>query len=128
MTAKVALKATTGLDIEVSDFLNAVKDGLSEELVGRTLDEDTLLRVVSGVEDAGADMQRDTRASYEALKKFMDKEEMNGREYDGYVDFRDMMQSVTDGNGGMVWVRNENVRKWLDSLSLSSVVAPQQAR
>ncbi|CAM9841435.1 unnamed protein product [Scytosiphon promiscuus] len=116
VTAKVALKATTGLGVEVSDFLNAVKDGLFEELVAHALDEDALHRVISGDEDAGTDMQRDARASYEALNKFMDKQEMKGHTLDDYVDFRDKMQRVTDGKGGMVWVKNENVNRWLSSL------------
>ncbi|CAN0111719.1 unnamed protein product [Ectocarpus sp. 13 AM-2016] len=117
VTAKVALKATTGLDVNTSDFLRDMKDGLVDQLVDRTLDEDMLLRVLSGEEDVGADMQKDTRASYEALKKFMDKEQVdrlkNARDGDGYVDFRDKMKRVSDGRGGMVWIRNENVQRWL---------------
>ncbi|CAN0002519.1 unnamed protein product, partial [Ectocarpus fasciculatus] len=65
VTAKVALKATTGLEVDISDFLKDVKDGLIEELVDRALDEDALLRVISGEEDIGAGMQQDARASYE---------------------------------------------------------------
>ncbi|CAN0222086.1 unnamed protein product, partial [Ectocarpus fasciculatus] len=118
VTAKVALNATTGLNVDISDFLKDVKDGLVEELVDRTLDEEALLRAVSGDDDIGADLQRDTRASYEAVKMFMDKEQIdrvkNARDGDGYIDFRDEMKRVTDGRGGMVWVRNENVQKWLD--------------
>lgn len=121
MTAKVALKATTGLEVEASDFLNAVKDGVFEELVDGALDEDALLRVASGEEDVGADAQRDARVSFAFLKAFMDKEKLNrrknGKDGDGYVDFRDKMQRVTDGKGGMVWVKTENVPKWLHSIS-----------
>ncbi|CAM9221130.1 unnamed protein product [Ectocarpus fasciculatus] len=124
VTAKVALNATTGLNVDISDFLKDVKDGLVEELIDRTLDEEALLRAVSGDNDIGGDLQRDTRASYEALKKFMDKEQIervkNARDGDGYVDFRDKMKRVTDGRGGMVWVRNENVQQWLDSNSFAA--------
>ncbi|CAN0337971.1 unnamed protein product, partial [Ectocarpus sp. 8 AP-2014] len=92
VTAKVALNATTGLNVDISDFLKDVKDGLVEELVDRTLDEDALLRAVSGEDDVGADLQKVTRASYEALKRFMDKEQVNrvtnARDGDGYIDFR----------------------------------------
>ncbi|CAM9785732.1 unnamed protein product [Ectocarpus sp. 13 AM-2016] len=123
--AKVALKTTTGLDMDMSDFLKDVKDGLVEELVDRTVNEDALLRVISGEEDVGADMQHDTRASFEAVKKFMEKEELNRRRTvrgdDGYIDFRDEMTRVTDGKGGMEWVRNKNIQKWLD---LHSITAP----
>ncbi|CAN0283564.1 unnamed protein product [Ectocarpus sp. 12 AP-2014] len=124
VTAKVALNATTGLNVDISDFLKDVKDGLVEELVDRTLDEEALLRAVLGDDNIGADLQRDTRASYEALKKFMDKEQIervkNARDGDGYVDFRDEMKRVTDGRGGLVWVRNENVKKWLNSRSIAA--------
>ncbi|CAM9376460.1 unnamed protein product [Laminaria digitata] len=117
VTAKVALKAATGLDVEVSGFLNDVKSGVFEELVERSLDEDALLRVVSGEEAAGADMQRDARASYEEIMHFMEKEQLDrrktARDGDGYIDFRDSMERVPDGT----WVRNENVQKWKDSHS-----------
>ncbi|CAN0376402.1 unnamed protein product, partial [Ectocarpus sp. 8 AP-2014] len=101
VTAKVALKASSGLDVDLSDFLKDVKDGLVDELVDRTLDEDALLRVLSGDEDVSADMQTEARASYEALNKFMDKEQLDRRKNagdgDGYVDFRDKMKCVADG-------------------------------
>lgn len=119
MTAKVALKATSGLDVDLSNFLKDVQDGFVDELVDQTLDEDTLLRVVSGEEDAGFNMRKETRASYEALRGFMGKLERrkDARDGDGYVDFRDNMQRLSDGRGGEVWVRNENVQRWLDSHS-----------
>ncbi|CAB1115503.1 unnamed protein product [Ectocarpus sp. CCAP 1310/34] len=124
VTAKVALNATTGLNVDISDFLKDVKDGLVEELVDRTLDEDALLRAVLGEDSIGADMQRDTRASYEALKVFMENEERrrrkNARDGDGYIDFREEMKRVTNGRGGMVWVRNDNVQKWLESRSTAA--------
>ncbi|CAN0153198.1 unnamed protein product, partial [Ectocarpus sp. 12 AP-2014] len=103
VTAKVALKATSALDVDISDFLKTMKDGLVDELADRTLDEDALLRVVKGEEDIGADMQRVTQASYEALKKFMEKAERsrrkNAKDGDGYIDFRDRMTRVRDGRG-----------------------------
>ncbi|CAM9442278.1 unnamed protein product [Ectocarpus sp. 13 AM-2016] len=124
VTAKVALSATAGLNVNISEFLKDVKDGLVDELVDRSLDEEALFRIVSGEEHVDADMQKDTRASYEALKKLMDKEQVgrlkNARDGDGYIDFRDKMKRVPDGRGGMVWVRNENVQRWLDSHSNNS--------
>ncbi|CBJ26200.1 LRR-GTPase of the ROCO family [Ectocarpus siliculosus] len=119
VTAKVAIKATSGLDVDLSDFLKDVNDGLVDELVDRMLDEDELRRVVSGEEDVGTDMQKQTRASYEALTELMGKLERrkDARDGDGYVDFRENMQRLSDGRGGEVWVRNENVQKWLDSHS-----------
>ncbi|CAM9834458.1 unnamed protein product [Ectocarpus sp. 4 AP-2014] len=124
VTAKVALNATTGMNVDISDFLKDVKDGLVEELVDPALDEEALLHAVLGDDNIGADLKRNTRASYEALKKFMDKEQIervkNARDGDGYIDFRDQMKRVSDGKGGMVWVRNENVQKWLDSRSIAA--------
>eukprot|EP00752_Nemacystus_decipiens_P012229 g10841.t1 len=119
VTAKVALKASAGLDVDISEFLQAVKEGGVEEIADRTLDEEALSRVVSGEEVAGADMQRDTRASYEALKDFMEREDRkrrkNAKDDDGYIDFSERMQRLSDGKGGMVWVRTENVQRWRDS-------------
>ncbi|CBJ33700.1 LRR-GTPase of the ROCO family, putative pseudogene [Ectocarpus siliculosus] len=110
VTAKVALNATTGLNVDISDFLKDLKNGLVEELVDRTLDEDALLHAVLGEDSIGADLQRDTRASYEALKVFMENEERR----------REEMKRHSDGRGGMVWVRNDNVQKWLDSHSTAA--------
>ncbi|CAM9482299.1 unnamed protein product, partial [Ectocarpus sp. 13 AM-2016] len=127
VTAKVALNAVTGLNVDVSGFLKDVQDGLVDEVVDRTLDEDALFRAVSGDGAIGTDLQRDTRASYEALKVFMDREERkrrkNARDGDGYIDFRDEMKLLPDGRGGEVWIRNENVQKWLDS---NSIPAPSR--
>ncbi|CAN0503435.1 unnamed protein product, partial [Ectocarpus sp. 12 AP-2014] len=101
VTAKVALNVTTGLSVDIWGFLKDVKGGLVEELVDRTLDEDALLRAVLGDDSIGADLQRDTRASYEALKVFMENEERrrrkNARDGDGYIESREEMKCVTDG-------------------------------
>lgn len=115
VTAKIALKVATGLDVGVSTFLDGVREGVFEELVERTLDEDALRRVVSGEEDVGAGMEKDAKASYEVLKEFIHEEEAKTRNSVDYVDFRDEMRRVGDGKGGMVWVRNENVLKWEES-------------
>ena len=127
VTARVALHAATGLKLEDTVFLQAVSAGLAEELVDRTLDEEVLSRFVSGQEVATADMQdmqRHARASYKILKEFMEEKELQRRgtakEGDSYIDFRESMQRVEDGKGGMVWVRTENVQTWRDSLSSAS--------
>lgn len=121
MTAKVVLRAVTGVDVSVlSGFLQDIKAELVEELVDRTLDEDALLRVASGGEGAGPDIQRETRASYAAITEFMTKEEARrrkkARDGDGYIDFRDSMEQVHDERGRLVWVRTENVQRWKDLL------------
>eukprot|EP00903_Cladosiphon_okamuranus_P010532 g9962.t1 len=77
VTAKVALRAVAGVDVSgfSEGFLQEFKTGLAEELIDGTLDEDELLRVLSGDEEVGADMQQRTRTSYEAIKQFMTAEE-----------------------------------------------------
>lgn len=123
VTARVALKAATGLTLDDTVFLEAVSNGLAEELVDRILDEEVLSSFVSGEEVASADMrdmQRDARASYEILKEFMKEKELERRGNAGYKDFRESMQRVEDENGGIVWVRNENVQIWRDSLSAAA--------
>lgn len=115
--AKVAFKAVSGLDMDVSPFLNAVKGGIGEALADRVLDEEVLRQVVLGKEVASTSMQVASKESYEALKTFMDEERRNkdARAGDGYVDFTNEMERVADGKGGMVWVSNGNVQSWLDS-------------
>lgn len=102
------------MDVDTSGFLEAFKNGLVEEVADSILDERALFRVVSGEEDADTGMREHVRASYEALKKFMDKETQSRlKSSDGgdvYVEIREKMERVSDGKGGMVWVRSENVR------------------
>ncbi|CAN0010701.1 unnamed protein product [Ectocarpus sp. 12 AP-2014] len=99
VTAKVAIKATSGLFVDLSDFLKDVNDGLVDELVDGMLDEGELRRVVSGEEDVGTDMQKQTRYSYEALTEFVAKLKRckDARDGDGYVDFRENMLRLSDG-------------------------------
>lgn len=122
MTAKVALKAVAGVDFPgLSGFLHDVKEGLVEELGDRTLDENVLLRIASGDEGARPDMQRVTRASYQAIKVFMEQEERKRRQNPSdCVDFRSSMERVHDGDGELVWVRTENVQKWKDMLPMAA--------
>eukprot|EP00752_Nemacystus_decipiens_P018192 g16322.t1 len=75
VAARVALRATSGVDVELSGFLQAVRDEVIEEVIDRTLDEDALFRVVSGEGGGGPDVHQDARTSYEALKNFMAQEE-----------------------------------------------------
>lgn len=122
MTVQVALKTVAGVDVSglSEGFLQEFKTGLVEELVDRSLDEDALLRILSDDGDVGADVQRETRASYAAITEFMKREEAKRRKTvrdgDGYIDFRDSMEQVHDEKGGLVWVRTENVQKWKDAL------------
>ncbi|CAN0432456.1 unnamed protein product [Ectocarpus sp. 12 AP-2014] len=111
--AKVALRAVSGLDLEVSDFLNAFKDEIGGEIADR-LDEDTLDNVVRGQGIAAEGMQIVSKASYEALKMFMEKGQ--------HVDFKNHMELVEkgkDGIEGKVWVSKKNKQRWLNSQSMA---------
>lgn len=68
MIAKVARKEVSGLDSEMSNLLNALKASNGEEIAYHALDEEALLRVVTGDEVAGSDIQGVCKVSYEALK------------------------------------------------------------
>lgn len=110
MTAQVAIKATLGLDVDMSGYLQTAKDGTVVETLERALDEKVLLRAVNGDLNAGADIQREVWDSYKTLKQFMDKEGRN-------LDFLEKMRRIGDGKGGIVWVRTENVQRWQEKLS-----------
>lgn len=115
--AKVALKAVSGLDMDVSPFLNAVKGGIGEAVADRVWDEEVLRQVVLGKEVASTSMQVASKESYEALKTFMDEEERRNKDArpgGAYVDFRNEMKPVADEKGGMVWVSNGNAQSWKD--------------
>lgn len=121
MAAKIGVRGAMGVDeLVLSDFLQEIKAGLTEELHVVALDEEALTRILVGEEDAPSDVQRMTRSSYNALGDFMKKEEAQrrkkARDGDGYIDFRDKMERVDDGKGGLVWVRKENVQRWKDIL------------
>lgn len=123
IVAKVALKAASGLDLQVSEYLNAVQTAIGEELASCSLDNEALHRVMLGDDDAGAEVQGVSRDSYAALKRFLDKEQRRRKKpKEGYVDFRHSMSQESDGRGGMVWVSKRNVDKW----RASHVVAPSK--
>lgn len=102
--AKVALKAVSGLELPVSEFFNALIEGIGEEVADHALDEDDLRRVVLG-EDATPKMQGTSKASYKALIEFMEKGD--------YDDFKKEMQFVPDtrGHRGGVWASNANAQR-----------------
>eukprot|EP00752_Nemacystus_decipiens_P016938 g15166.t1 len=111
--AKVALKTVSGLDLPVSDFLNAVKEEFGVEVADRALDEDALRRVVLGEEDASSRMRGTSKASYAALVEFMEKS--------GYDDFKKGMRLIPDGKGQgeMVWVSKGNAKRWEELHSMA---------
>lgn len=106
MIAKVALKTVSGMDLPVSEFFNALKEGVGEEVADYLLDGDTLHRVALGQEGASPGMQAASKRSYDAITQFMIK--------GGFADFDQTMERVPDGKGegGMVWVSNRNRHRW----------------
>ena len=111
MLAKVAIKATSGLDLPVSDFLNGAKSYLGEEVTDGVLDDSVIERVhdgTSGPEEG--QVKTLVGEAYEKLKKFMEEQKSKGTGH--YVHFDKLMQPVDDGEGGKVWVSNANLKLW----------------
>lgn len=68
VTANVVLEAVVGVNLsDLSDCLQDVGNGLVEELVDRTLNEDVLLRVLLGTKMPGSKC-KDIRGTYEGLE------------------------------------------------------------
>lgn len=109
MLAKVAIRAASGLDILVSDFLDGAKSYLGDELADRIPDEDAIDKVLDGSSVREQDKAKKlVGKAYEELKQFIKGHEC--REKEDYVHFETLMQRVdSDGN---VWVSNQNVEAW----------------
>ena len=108
--AKVAIKAASGLDVPVSEFLNGAKSYLGEELADRVLDDGVVEQALNGSAVPGdGKVKALVGEAYEELKKFM-TEQKNSTE--GYVHFDELMQLVDDGEGSKVWVSKVNVEPW----------------
>lgn len=110
--AKVAIKAASGVDLPVSDFLNGVRSYIGEEMTDRALDDGAIERALDGTTVPGEEggVKRLVGEAYEELKKFM-KEHLR-RDAGRYIHFDKLMQLVDDGVGGRVWVSNRNVELW----------------
>ena len=111
MLAKVAIKAASGLDLPVSDFLNGAKSYLGEEVSDRALDDSVIERGLDGTSGpAEGQVKTLVGEAYEKLKKFMEEQKSKGTGQ--YVHFDKLMQPVDDGEGGKVWLSNDNVDLW----------------
>ena len=110
---KVAIKAGSGLDLPVSDFLNGAKSYLGEELADRVLDDDAVEKVLDGTAPEEGKVKNLVGKAYEEVKKLMEEHacEDTGR----CVHFDQEMQLVDDGDGGKVWLSTGNVQKWKDA-------------
>ena len=124
MTVRVAVRPAAGLDLPVPDFVNDVQAGFLDEFADSLMDDGAVDNAITGTETEDQGLKYVTAPSYGALKTFIDKEkrarERKAKAGDGYVDFREIMERVSDGKGGMVWIRNKNVEKWLESRKAAS--------
>ena len=118
MLAKVAIKAASGLDVPMSEFLNGAKSYIGEEVADRVLDDGAIERVLDGsdVPEEEGDVKRLVGKAYEELKSFMEGLEFEDTRH--YVHFNNVMQLVDDGDGGKLWVSNANVKLWEEALSV----------
>lgn len=114
--AKVAIRAASGFDLPLSDFLNGAKSYLGEELADRVLDDDTIEQALdrSTVPGRRGEVKALVGEAYEELHKFMKEHKCENTER--CVHFEVLMQLVDDGDGGMVWVSNKNVQHWENAL------------
>lgn len=109
--AKVAIKAASGIDLPVSDFLNGAKSYLGDEMTDRVLDEGSIERALDRrTVPVEGKVKTLVGEAYEELKKFIRGYECKNIE--GSIRFDELMQLVDDGKGGQVWVSNENVELW----------------
>lgn len=124
MTVRVAVRPAAGVDLPVPDFVNDVQAGFLDEFADSLMDDGAVDNAITGTGTEDQGLKYVTASSYGALKTFIDKEkrarERKEKAGDGYVDFRELMERVSDGKGGMVWIRNENVDKWLESRKAAS--------
>ena len=111
MLAKVAIKAASGVDLPVSDFLNGAKSYLGEEVADRVLDDSVIERALDGTSGPEeGQVKAVVGGAYEKLKTFIEKHRRRSTGH--YVHFDKLMQPVDDGECGKVWVSNANVKLW----------------
>lgn len=106
----MAVKAASGCDLPVPDFINGAKSYLAEELADGTLDDHKVEEALKGTAVEG-EVLKLVGEAYENLKTFMDDAQKHTRKKT-YVHFNELMQQVDDGAGGKIWVSNENLKEW----------------
>lgn len=107
----MAIRAASGLDLPVSEFLNGAKSYLGEEMADRMLDDDAVEKALNGSEvPLEGEGKMLVGKAYEELWQFIEGHKCKHK--DGYIHFDERMQLVDNGNGGKVWVSKENVELW----------------
>lgn len=114
MLTKVAIRAASGVDLDVSEFLNNAQSYLGEELANRVPDDDAIEKILDGraVPVVEARLQPLVGKAYEELKLFM--EDHKYQDMTRYVHFDKVMELV-DGDNGQVWVSKVNAHLWKDA-------------
>lgn len=116
MLGKVAIKAASGVDLPLSDFLNGTKSYLGEELADRVLDNDIIEQALdeTPIPGRGEEAKTIVGEAYEELYKFI--KEYTCENPERCVHFEKYMQLVDDRDGGKVWVSKKNVHLWENAL------------
>lgn len=114
----VSIKAASGLDLPVSDFINGAKSHIGEELANRVLDDGVIERALGGsaVPVEEGEVKTLVGEAYRELKQFMERHEF--KDTRRYVHFDKVMQLVDGRDDGKVWVSNENVQRWEEVLAV----------
>lgn len=118
MLVKVAIKAASGLDVPMSEFLNGAKSYIGEEVADSVLDDGTIERVLDGsdVPEEEGEVKRLVGKAYEELKTFMEGHDF--KDTRNYIHFTNVMQLVDNGDGGKIWVSIANAKLWEEALSV----------
>lgn len=111
MLLREIIKAKSGMELPVPDFLNGAKSYLGEKVADRLLNDDVVNKALNGSTiTAEGEAKTLVGKGYEELKQLIERHKRNatGR----YVHFDQVMQLVDDGDGGKIWVSKENLRRW----------------
>ena len=109
----MAIKAASGVDLPVSDFLDGAKSYLVEELADRLPDEDSIERALDGSAVPAEEGKAKTLVgeAYEELKRKVMRD-YKSDSTECFIRFDQLMELVDDGDGGKVWVSKENLKLW----------------
>lgn len=107
--AKVALGTLAVAPDIMYGAISEANSALEEAISRSDLTKDSIRLALDGEAD-GSRVRVLLNAAYESLKLWMAEHE--GLEKADYVNVRSEMQLVGDGQGGVAWVSNKNVKKF----------------
>lgn len=103
----MAIKAESGLNLPVSDFLVGAKSYLGEGLADRIPDDSSIERAVDvSALPVKSEVKALVGTAYAEFKQFIERHDCKDEE--GYDNFNKLMQLV-DGVGEMIWVINRDI-------------------